>query len=104
MNNNVFYMYDPNTFEYVGVTVSNYQPDNSTNISINGIINPVFNPETQTWGGDSIDEILNDNESSETPTASVLKTIASLQKQFDTTTATLMAQIAQLQTQVGGDK
>lgn len=100
MNNNVFYMYDPNTFEYVGVTISNYQPDYSTNISTNGIINPVFNPETQTWDGDSIDEILNGTD--ETPTSSILKVISNMQKQFDTTTATLMAQVAQLQVKVGG--
>lgn len=100
MNNNVFYMYDPNTFEYVGVTISNYQPDYSTNISTNGIINPVFNPETQTWDGDSIDEILNGTD--ETPTSSILKVISNMQKQFDTTTVTLMAQVAQLQVKVGG--
>lgn len=93
-------MYDPNTFEYVGVTISNYQPDYSTNISTNGIINPVFNPETQTWDGDSIDEILNGTD--ETPTSSILKVISNMQKQFDTTTATLMAQVAQLQVKVGG--
>lgn len=102
MNNNIFYMYDPNTFEYVGVTISNYQPDYSTNISINGIVNPVFNPETQTWGGDSIDEISNDNASNETPTASILKTITALQEKTNTTIATLITQIAQLQVKVGG--
>ena len=48
-----WFIYD-NQGNYVRAVYSDTQPDSSTNIDPSGLINPVFNPKTNTWSGDDV--------------------------------------------------
>ncbi|MEC5141542.1 hypothetical protein [Pediococcus pentosaceus] len=48
-----WFVYDVNG-NYVKAVYSDTQPDSSTNIDPSGLINPVFNQETNTWSGNNV--------------------------------------------------
>lgn len=48
-----WFVYDVNG-NYVKAVYSDTQPDRSTNIDPSGLINPVFNQETNTWSGNNV--------------------------------------------------
>jgi hypothetical protein len=54
-----WFQYDPQSFVFVpGAILADERPDNATDVEPSGVMNPVWNPSTQTWAGDSIENYL----------------------------------------------
>ena len=100
-----WYGFDPNTFKYAGMRLSVEKPDNATDVSIAGIIDPIWNPNTNQWDGanleDQLAELQHSNDDSDdvmdSSIAQLTKIVADLKEVTDTSISTLMLQVAQLQ-------
>ncbi|CAK1238721.1 unnamed protein product [Fructobacillus tropaeoli] len=54
-----WFQYDPQSFAFVpGAILAEEQPDNTTDVEPSGVMNPVWNPSTKTWTGESIENYL----------------------------------------------
>lgn len=103
-----WYGYDPNTFKYTGMRLSVEKPTNATSISFNGLIDPVWNPDTNTWTGQDLNVELqniretadaNKNDKNE-PIALLTETVANMKETTDTSLSTIMLQMASMQEQL----
>ncbi|KMK52667.1 hypothetical protein FEFB_16050 [Fructobacillus sp. EFB-N1] len=52
-----YFKFDPQTYAFIPGAVHEHV-DNSTEIEPTGLINPVWNPSTNSWTGQSIDDYL----------------------------------------------
>lgn len=112
-----FYGYDPDTFQYTGMITGDVKPENATASAIGNLMNPTYDPMTDTWVGEDIEDYLaklqaEAEENASRPTA--VEMVADLSAQFAKTTAqslltqatlakqlaTAMVQITTLQEQV----
>lgn len=103
--------FDPQTFAYTGMRLSVDKPDNSTDVGIGGMVNPIWNPTTNQWTGDNLSDQLDklkaeaviadktDNE----PIADLASVVADLQDTVNTSVSALMSQVAQLQAKLESD-
>lgn len=100
-----WYGFDPNTFKYAGMRLSVEKPDNATDVSIAGIIDPIWNPDTNQWTGDNLSDQLAKlqaeadagDKADNTPIAGLTSVVADLQDTVNTSVSSLMVQVAQLQ-------
>lgn len=106
-----WYGFDPNTFKYAGMRLSVEKPDNATDVSIAGIIDPIWNSETKQWDGanlaDQLAELQAEAEAGDkadnAPIAGLTAVVADLQDTVNTSVSSLMSQVAQLKANLGND-
>lgn len=106
-----WYGFDPNTFKYAGMRLSVEKPDNATDVSIAGIIDPIWNSETKQWDGanlaDQLAELQHSNDDSDdvmdSSIAGLVSVVADLQDTVNTSVSSLMSQVAQLKANLGND-
>lgn len=54
-----YFKFDPTTFAFIpGAIRAEEQPENTTTVEPSGLINPVWNPNTISWTGQSMDDYL----------------------------------------------
>ena len=58
--NTWWYLFDGDTYAYLGMLLTDTQPDNSTDVAPGGVTNPVWNPTLKVWNGEDVDDKLND--------------------------------------------
>lgn len=105
-----FYGYDPDTFQYTGMITGDVKPENATASAIGNLMNPTYDPMTDTWVGEDIEDYLaklqaEAEENASRPTA--VEMVADLSAQFAksmaqnmATQASMMKQIATISAQV----
>lgn len=88
---NWYFKYDPQTFEFVpGAILSAEQPDNTTAVDPSGFMNPVWNPSTNSWTGQTYEEFAQEQQAKYKPVYDPV------QKQIAGLTQMMIAQQAEL--------
>lgn len=54
MAKNIYFVYEPNTGHYLRAVFADTKPANSTELEPTGLVNAVFNTDTNKWEGTSI--------------------------------------------------
>ncbi|MGQ2227090.1 hypothetical protein ACT5YR_07520 [Fructobacillus fructosus] len=54
MAQNIYFLYEPNTGHYLRAVFADTKPANSTELEPTGLVNAVFNTDTNKWEGTSI--------------------------------------------------
>lgn len=94
-----YFKYNPQTFEFVpGAVLAEEQPDNATGVEPSGLMNPVWNPSTNSWTGQSMDDYLAEQKANAKQQVDPnQQALASLAMQVMKTNAALSARITALE-------
>ncbi|WP_059394268.1 hypothetical protein [Fructobacillus tropaeoli] len=87
-NKTWFFEFDATTKSYTRAVYAATKPENTTSIDPNGVINPVWNPSTNSWIGQSIDDYLAEQK------ANAKQQVDPVQKQMASIVQMLVAQKA----------
>ncbi|MCT8386063.1 hypothetical protein [Leuconostoc mesenteroides] len=96
---NWYYIFDPDTKNYVNAIYASEKPDNSTEIDPQNLIAPLYDPETKSW----VETYQNDsteNKTSEELISDLTQQLAVAQINQAKTNASLIQQNAELTKQV----
>lgn len=103
MAKNIYFLYEPNTGHYLRAVFANTKPDNSTELEPTGLVNAVFNTDTNKWEGTSIaDEMAKAEKLAATSVDPNQKQLAVITQVVMKQLAQHTAEIAQLKAQLKG--
>lgn len=98
MAQNIYFLYEPNTGHYLRAVFADTQPENSTELEPTGLVDAVFNTDTNKWEGTSIaDEMAKAKEMAANNLDPNQQALASLAIKLMQTNANLLARITALE-------
>lgn len=56
--NTWWYMFDASTYAYLGMILTDVQPENTTDVAPGGVVNPIWDPTLKVWNGEDVDSKL----------------------------------------------
>lgn len=100
-----YFKYNPQTFDFIpGAILAEEQPENTTDIEPSGVMNPVWNPSTNSWTGQSLDDWLNNQKENTRKTVDqTQQQIAQLAIQVMQDNAKLTARVKALEEKEGNN-
>ncbi|CAK1230070.1 unnamed protein product [Fructobacillus cardui] len=91
-----YFKYDPQTYAFIPGAVHE-QVDNSTEVEPSGLINPVWNPSTNSWTGQSMEDYLAEQKANAKPQVDPQQQLANLAIQVMAMNQKLNARVTALE-------
>ncbi|CAK1225818.1 hypothetical protein ACT5YR_00085 [Fructobacillus fructosus] len=103
MAQNIYFLYEPNTGHYLRAVFADTKPANSTELEPTGLVDAVFNTDTNKWEGTSIaDEMAKAKKSAADNVDPYQQRLASVAQMLLQKSAQQDIKIAQLTAQIKG--
>lgn len=94
-----YFKFDPQSLEFIpGAIFADEQPDNTTNVEPTGLMNPKWNASTNSWTGQSVNDYLAEQKTSQkTNVNSVQQQLSTIANQFLQQNIALTKRVAELE-------